>query len=351
MTVVGADRAVPGSEEAAIVSVTSHAGVSPVRLIIRVGAAPSDAPAGRVAHPAVQPGLGRLLRRSPSSAPSGEVNPLPRTPLEVIEVAACRRVRRGDLRGRVGDIRHRHVGPRCPGRHLRGRRSRCATRRAAARTPSGTDSCCSTCSATRRRRRASRRAPTPTAASRCAWIPARRARPTRRSPDSSSGRAARSSPSAPPTGCVPRSRRPMASAANYEAFAVNAVGESLTSVTTTAWAYDPPPAPSSVLTRPVVTGGEGGVIAMRIDGIEPDETGSVEITSATGETVRVPVGPRQTSARRPVVPRRDEHVDAGDRDAVLALRRAAGTRRQRVRRGRRRCRRTASERRWRSTCS
>ena len=46
VTVTGADRAVPGSEEAAIVSVTSHAGVAPVRLILRVGAAPSTLPQG-----------------------------------------------------------------------------------------------------------------------------------------------------------------------------------------------------------------------------------------------------------------------------------------------------------------
>ena len=46
VTVVGADRAVPGAEEAAVVSVTSHPGVAPARLILRVGAAPSTLPQG-----------------------------------------------------------------------------------------------------------------------------------------------------------------------------------------------------------------------------------------------------------------------------------------------------------------
>ncbi|HWM16842.1 MAG TPA: Ig-like domain-containing protein, partial [Microbacterium sp.] len=41
VTVIGADRAMPGAEEAATISVTSHTAVAPVRLIMRVGAAPS----------------------------------------------------------------------------------------------------------------------------------------------------------------------------------------------------------------------------------------------------------------------------------------------------------------------
>ena len=46
VTVIGADRAVPGSEEAAIVSVHQPPAVAPVRLILRVGAAPSTLPQG-----------------------------------------------------------------------------------------------------------------------------------------------------------------------------------------------------------------------------------------------------------------------------------------------------------------
>ena len=70
---------------------------------------------------------------------------------------------------------------------------------------------------------------------------------------------------------------------------MNAVGESRAGVRTVAWAYDPPAAPGSVVAAPVVTDGEGGVVALEIDGIDTDRTGSIEVTSPSGETVRVPV--------------------------------------------------------------
>ena len=80
-----------------------------------------------------------------------------------------RRVRGRDVRRRV--VRHPSSppGPQdAPGATCSAR-SRCATRRAGARTPSATARCCSTCTATRRRRRACRRPHTPMAASRCEW--------------------------------------------------------------------------------------------------------------------------------------------------------------------------------------
>ena len=89
------------------------------------------------------------------------------------------------LRGRVRDIRHRVVDRGCPGRDLHGdllgaRRAGPAherrARRPAAARPAGLPE-----GAGERRRRP----PTPTAVSPCGWIPARRARPTRRSPASS----------------------------------------------------------------------------------------------------------------------------------------------------------------------
>ncbi len=67
------------------------------------------------------------------------------------------------------------------------------------------------------------------------------------------------------------------------------MGTSFSSVRTVAWAYNAPGAPTSVQVRPVVTSGEGGVVALRIDGIDPETTGSLEITSPAGESVQVPV--------------------------------------------------------------
>ena len=85
VTVVGADRAVPGSEEAAIVSVTSHTSVAPVRLILRVGAAPSTLPHGGAVTQQCSQASGSSCTISVIGA-SGEVNPLPRTPLSVVDV-------------------------------------------------------------------------------------------------------------------------------------------------------------------------------------------------------------------------------------------------------------------------
>ncbi|MET0297584.1 MAG: Ig-like domain-containing protein, partial [Microbacterium sp.] len=85
VTVTGRDRAVPGTDEAAVISVTSHTAVAPVRLIIRVGAAPSTLPqGGSVTQQCTQAG-GSSCTISVIGG-SGEVNPLPRTPLELVDV-------------------------------------------------------------------------------------------------------------------------------------------------------------------------------------------------------------------------------------------------------------------------
>ena len=77
----------PGAEEAAIVSVTSHTAVAPVRLILRVGAAPSTLPQGGTVTQQCSQATGSSCTISVIGA-SGEVNPLPRTPLDVIDVRA-----------------------------------------------------------------------------------------------------------------------------------------------------------------------------------------------------------------------------------------------------------------------
>ena len=102
-----------------------------------------------------------------------------------------------------------------------------------------------------------------------------------------------------PDGTCPAISAPNGEQRTYEAFAVNGVGESRSGVRTIAWAYDTPPTPGGVEWRPVVTGGDGGVVALLIEGIVAAETGSLEITSPTGETVRVPVGAGQTSVEVP----------------------------------------------------
>ena len=298
VTVTGADRAVPGSEEAAIVSVTSHNGVAPVRLILRVGCSALDAPAGRVAHAACTEAAGSSCSISVIGAP-GEVNPLPKTPLEVFEVRPA-----GDCQGVSFAVGVVVFG----GRDVGGGRARCHLFRdlLGARRAGSTHE------------RRARRDPPP----RPAGLPAgaRELWPRRPTPSGTltlrvdpgdarlaypalSGFVIRSN-GVVVTQCSADGTCPVIAAPNgerrtYEAFAVNAVGQSHTSVRTDAWAYDPPPVPASVHALPVATAGDGGIVALSIDGIDPAETGSLEISSATGETVRVPVGRGQTSVDVP----------------------------------------------------
>ena len=85
VTVVGSDAAVPGTEEAAAVGVTSAPNVAPVRLILRVGAAPSTLPQGGTVAQRCSQAQGASCTIEVIGA-DGEVNPLPRTALSVIEV-------------------------------------------------------------------------------------------------------------------------------------------------------------------------------------------------------------------------------------------------------------------------
>ena len=331
VTVVGADRAVPGAEEAAIVSVTSHTAVAPVRLILRVGAAPSTLPQGGSLTQQCTQASGSSCSISVIGA-VGRGQPAPAHAARGHRRASGRRVRRRDLQRRVRDIRHRHVGAgRARGRPAP-RRSRCATRRAGAPTPSGTGSCCSTCSGIRRRPPASRQTAYADGTLTLRVDPgeARQAYPALtgfviRSNDQVVADLHRRTASAR------RSRRRTASERTYQAFAVNAVGESRTSVRTVGWAYDPPPAPASGHGASVVTGGEGGVVALSIDGHRPRRDRQRRDHQRDGRDRAHPRRPRPDDAVEvPPLPGRDQHLDADHDHAVLALRRAARARRQRV---------------------
>lgn len=289
VTVTGADRAVPGSEEAAIVSVTSHSLVSPARLILRVGAAPSTLPQGGSAVQQCSQATGTSCT-IPVVGAGGEVNPLPRTALEVVDV--------------------RPTGA-CVGVTFQVASSNSVTASWTQDAPGAT------CSATFSVRDAQSRTTSgerdgrllldllgypkaPASVVQTAYADGTLT--LRVDP----GEARLAYPAL--TGfviryngqdvaqCTPDGACPPISAPNgeervYEAFAVNGVGQSRTGVRTTAWAYDSPGAPSGVSWAPVRTSdGAGGIISLVIDGVDVAETGTLEITSATGETLRVPVG-------------------------------------------------------------
>ncbi|GAA3633515.1 Ig-like domain-containing protein [Microbacterium awajiense] len=298
VTVTGADRAVPGSEDAVIVSVASHADVQPVRLILRVGQAPSTLPQGGSVAQACSQASGSGCTVTVIGA-GGEVNPLPRTPLEVVDVRAT-----GACVGVSFSVAS-------------------ASTIAASWTA---DAPGATCTATfsvqdaqGRRTNAERdgrllldlqgypKAPASLVQTgfadgsltlRVDPGEARQAYPaltgfTVRSAGQVVAQCAAD-------GTCPPIAAPNGEQRTYEAVAVNAVGASRGSVQTIAWAYDAPGAPGSVTVRPVVTtSGEGRVVALTIDDLDPGQTGSLEITSASGDRVRIPVRPNQTQVEVP----------------------------------------------------
>ncbi|WP_237739435.1 Ig-like domain-containing protein [Microbacterium yannicii] len=288
VTVTGADRAMPGSEEAAIVSVTSHPSVAPARLILRVGAAPSTLPQGGDAVQQCSQNSGSSCAISVVGA-RGEVNPLPRTPLEVVGV--------------------RPTGA-CVGVSFRVASPTSVTASWTADAPGAT------CTASFSVRDAQGRVTnserdgrvlldllgypkTPASLVQTGYADgtvnlrvdpgeARQAYPSLGGFVIRSGgqEVARCSAD----GVCPAIPAPNGEQRTYDAWAVNGVGESRGSVRTVAWAYDTPGTPSGVTWAPVRTDGQGGVISLAIDGIDTGETGTIEIASAAGETMRIPIG-------------------------------------------------------------
>jgi len=292
VTVTGADRAVPGTENAAVITVTSHDAVAPARLLLRVGSAPSTLPQGGTTSRQCSQADGSSCV-IPVVGADGEVNPLPRTPLEVVGV--------------------RSTG-NCSGVSF-------AVGSGSSIVASWTsDAPGATCAASVTLRDAQGRA---TAGSRDARVVLdlqgfpRAPASVRQSAYADgavtlrvdAGEARRAYPGltgfavrfrgdvvarcAADGGC-PSIAAPNGDQREYVVTAVNDVGESRDSVRTTAWAYDPPPRPDSVDSTPVVTdSGEGGVVDLVVRGVDAGETGSLEIRSSAGETRTVSVGRTQ----------------------------------------------------------
>lgn len=296
VTVTGADRAVPGSENAAIVSVTSHKAVAPARLLLRVGAAPSTLPQGGTTTLQCSQASGSSCPIDAVGLP-GEVNPLPRTPLEVVGVRPT-----STCAGVGFDV----------------------ASSTSVRASWTTDAPGATCAATVTLKDAQGRS---TAGTRDARVvldlqgfpraPAS-VRQTAYADGSLTlrvdpGEARRAYPSLTgfrvrfgtkvvaecgPDGSCPSIAAPNGEQREYVVTAVNAVGESRGSVRTNGWAYDPPAQPRSGEFTPVVTrGGEGNVADLVIRGVESAETGQLEIRSAAGETRTVSVGRNQNDVR------------------------------------------------------
>ncbi|WP_375385799.1 Ig-like domain-containing protein [uncultured Microbacterium sp.] len=293
VTVTGADRAIPGAEEAATVNVTSHPGVAPARLILRVGAAPSTLPRGGSVTQQCSQATGTSCTFDVIGA-LDEVNPLPRTPLEVAGVIGV-----GACVGVTFDV----VSP------------------TAVRASWTTDAPGATCAAAFSVRDAQGRTTNaerdgrilldlqgyPRAPSSVTQVgyadgsltlrvdpgEARSAYPALtgfvvRADGQEITRCAAD-------GSCPPIASPNGQQRTFEVTAVNAVGESLSAVRTTAWAFGAPATPTGITTHPVVTpSGEGGIVRLAIAAVDPVSTGMLEISSPVGDTVRVPVAAGQT---------------------------------------------------------
>lgn len=290
VTVTGSDRAVPGTENAAVVGVTSHNAVAPARLILRVGAAPSALPRGGSVQQQCSQASGTSCGITVIGA-SGEANPLPRTPLELVDV--------------------RPTGS-CVGVTFR-----VASATSVSASWTG-DAPGTTCTAAFSVRDAQGRV---TAGERDGRLmldlqgypkaPASlrqtgfadgavtlRVDPgeSRQAYPALSGFVVRTGGQevarCGADGVCPEIPAPNGEQRLYETWAVNAVGESRTSVRGTAWAYDAPAAPTGITWAPVSNRGEGGVISVQVSGIDTAETGSLLIASAAGETRTVPISSR-----------------------------------------------------------
>lgn len=292
LTVRGRDDAAPGTVEGVVVEVTSHPGVTPARIALRVGAAPSTLPQGGSVQQQCSQASGRSCSIEVVGA-SGEVNPLPSTPLQVVAVAPA-----GACTGVTFSVAS-------------------ATRITASWSD---DAPGATCTATFTVRDAQGRqsaaardgrllldlqgfpqAPASIAQSgyadgsvtlRVDPGPAQAAYPALTGFEVRQG--GQKVATCSPQGTCPAIAAPNGEQRVYEVVAANAVGFSRAAVRTTAWAYDPPAAPTDASATPVVAGPEGGVASLTIRGVDAADTGALQISSPAGETQTIAVDPRQT---------------------------------------------------------
>ena len=297
LTVAARDDARPGTSEFVTVEVVSHAGVAPARMILRVGAAPSELPHGGTAQQLCSQSTGTRCTITVIGAP-GEVNPLPDTPLEVVAV---------DPRGV------------CTGITFAVASARTVTASWTEDAPGSTCTASFTVRDAQDRQSAGDRdgvilfdlqgyPQAPASVIQSAYGDAsltlrvdpgaaRTAYPALSGFEVRQGGEVVAQCTA--AGVCPALTAPNGERREFEVVAVNAVGVSRTSVRTVAWAYDPPLPPRSVTATPLVTGGEGGLVSLAIAGVDAADTGSLQIASPAGETITVAVAEGQTDVAVP----------------------------------------------------
>ena len=297
LTVRAADNAAPGAVEGVTVEVTSHPGVTPARITLRVGAAPSTLPQGGQLTQTCSQASGSSCAVDVVGA-SGEVNPLPGTPLQVVSVtptstcvgvtfavASASRI----VASWASDAPGATCSARFTVRDAQGRQS------AAGRDGSVTIDL-----------QGFPRAPASVAQSayadgsltlRVDPGPAQTSYPAVAGFEVRYGGTRVTT--CTPQGVCPAIDAPNGEQRQYEVVSVNAVGPSQTAVRTTAWAYDPPAAPTTATATPVVAGADGGVAALTFTGVDAADTRALQISSPAGESITVPVAVNQQTVTVP----------------------------------------------------
>lgn len=283
LTITAKDASRPGRRDGVVVTLPGHPDTAAATLTLTVGPAPSALPKGGTATRQCSQADGVTSCTIPVVGAPGEVNPLPRTPLELVSV----------------------TGPaNCPGVSFSRADDRTVLATWTAQAP-GAAACTGSFSVRDAQQRESAGDRDGQVILDLRGLPADPARVNWISytGESVSLQVVPGGPSypavtgyrvvggesevmCPATGLCPAIPAENGEHVHYQAWALNDVGSSRRSATVEAWAYRAPRAPASVTATPVPAGAEGGRADIRIDGIDPS-TGYLTVTSPNGGSERV----------------------------------------------------------------
>ena len=280
LTIIGADDAVVGRDDRVTVSILSHEAIVPAVLTIRVGPAPALQPSGASYNKVCSQNEGDSCEITVVGG-TGEVNPLPRSPLRVVSVAG---------------------GPECPGMTFT-KASDSSVRAAWTSSVSGRCSASVVLADKQNRVTAGERNATVTVDLQSYPLAPGSVYQSGYTADSVQlrvrpGEARSSYPEitdyvvrqagkvvahCDTAGVCESISAPLGEIRTYDVTSHSAVGESSSSVSVQAWAYLAPNAPKQVSATPVVTSdGSGGVVSLTVSGIDTVRTGSLRITTSSG---------------------------------------------------------------------
>ncbi len=286
LTVTAQDDARPGREEAVSVTLPSHPDAAAAALNLTVGPAPSQLPKGGTASQRCSQADGASSCTITVIGTSGEINPLPGTPLALVSVGSP---------------------ANCTGVTF-SKASATAVRASWSTDAPGAADCTASfvVADAQGRTSAGDRNGTilldlqglPAAPTRVDWIgftgdsvTLRVIADTRSYPAvdgfriRAGGRVVATCDAA---GACPAIPAELGTPVTYQATAYNSVGESRSDVQVSAWAYAAPAAPTGSIVEPVPNGTTGGVANITITGID-DSTGTVTLSGGSGGDVTQPV--------------------------------------------------------------